>query len=78
MSRLYKIVMSRKILGIFYLISGFILIWILAERVEMLSSEPSVWKRVFLFLGMCSPLLFGMYLVCTKNRYKTDDIRKNS
>lgn len=76
MSRLYNIIMSRIILGIFYLISGFILLWILAERVEILSSEPSVWKRVFLFLGVCAPLLFGTYLVCTRNRYKTDDTQK--
>lgn len=70
--------MGRTILGIFYLVSGFILVWMMIERVEILSSEPSVWKRVFLFLGACTPLLLGTYLVCTRNRYKTDDIRKNN
>lgn len=76
MSRIYKIIKSsvgRTILGIFFLIYGFILICMVAERIEMVSS---VWKRVLLLLDMCFPPLMGMYLVCTRNRYKTGDTQK--
>lgn len=79
MSRIYKIIkgsVGRTILGIFFLISGFILICMVAERIEMVSSLPSVWKRVLLLLDMCFPPLMGMYLVCTRNRYKTGDTQK--
>jgi hypothetical protein len=80
MSRIYKIIKSsvgRTILGIFFLISGFILICMVAERIEMVSSLPSVWKKEFSALRhVFSSFLWGMYLVCTRNRYKTGDTQK--
>lgn len=70
-SLFYKMIMSRKCLGIFFWIHGTVLC-ILAARAELLSSTPSVGSRIFLLLSICFPFVYGTYLLCTKDRNNTE------
>lgn len=67
-----RMIMSRKALGITHLVYGAIVLCVFAERAEILSSPPSVGSRIFLLLSICFPFVYGTYLLCTKDRNKSE------
>ena len=64
----YKMIMSRKFLGIFFGVQGTAHLCGLAARAEFLSSTPSIGSRILLLLSICFPFVYGTYLLCTKDR----------
>ena len=67
-----RMIISRKALGITHLVYGAIVLCVFAERAEILSSPPSVGSRIFLLLSICFPFVYGTYLLCTKDRNKSE------
>lgn len=68
-----RMIMNRKVLGITHLVYGAIVLCVFAERAEILSSPPpSVGSRIFLLLSICFPFVYGTYLLCTKDRNKSE------
>lgn len=66
-------IMSRKAFGITYLVYGATVLYVLAERAELLSSTPSVGSRIFLLLSICFPFVYGTYLLCTRDKNRNGD-----
>lgn len=68
----YKMIISRKYLGIFFGIHGTVQLCGFAARAEVLSSTPSIGSRILLLLSICFPFVYGTYLLCTKDRNKSE------
>lgn len=68
----YKMIISRKCLGIFFWIYGTVQLCGFAARAELLSSPPSMGSQILLLLSICFPFVYGTYLLCTKDRNHTE------